>query len=208
MHLLALSLCVLRNPIDCFRVLQADRKRFNYLPALVLVLLIVSVRVLFIYLTHYPLQDIKPQNADLLLESAFLIVPLIMWSAANFAVTSILDGETMMRESMMAALMSMVPYILLSIPLALLSHLMSRADAGLFDMIRGAVYLWCGGLFILSIRVMNSYSLLKSLFVVVANLTVMALMAAIALLMYALLNQLWMFLEGLVREFTYTLRRL
>jgi len=207
MHLLPLAICVLRYPVNTFRVLQKQRDEFNYIPIFVLFALLVAVRIGCIYLTHYSLQDISPQYANLIVETAYIVLPVILWAAANFAVTSILDGETMIRESFTASLYSMVPYIVLMIPLAAVSHLLSLDDKNLYIGLQIVVFIWCGILFMLNIKVMNHYSLIKTIIIIFINLFIVALMLAVALLTFALANQLWMFIEGLGREFTYIFMR-
>ena len=206
MHLLSLSLCVLRSPIDTFRAMQADRRRFSFLPACILMLLAVCVRIASIYLTHFPIRSVEPAEANLLMESAMMLAPMLMWAVANFAVTSIMDGETMMRESLTATAYCMMPYIVLCLPLAALTNLMGLGEISLYRLMQGCMWGWCAMLLVLSIAVMNNYTVLKSLGIVVLNLLVMALMAAVMLLMYALANQLIMFVEGVAREVTYAFR--
>ena len=206
MHLFSLAFCMLHKPVDTLRALQADRERFSFLPAIVLMLLTVCVRIMSVYITHYPLRAVQPQEANLLMEAAFLLAPMLLWAVANFAVTSITDGETMMRESFMATAYCMVPYLMLCLPLCALSNLLCLEEAGMYGLLTAAMWVWCGALFVLSIMVMNNFTLLKALGITVLNLLVMALMAAVLLMMYALVNQLWMFIEGVVREVTYAFR--
>ena len=207
MNMFQLAFCILRRPHDTFRILQKERESFSFVPVILLCALLVCVRIAFIYSVHYPLQDIRPRQANLIVEAAFLVLPLLMWAVANFAVTSIMDGETMMRESLTASLYCMVPYMVLMLPLALFSHALSNSGEGLYSLLQYAIYGWCGILFVMSIKVMNNYTALKTIGVIIINILVVALMLAIALLTIALVNQLWMFIEGLVREFSYTFRR-
>ncbi len=200
MRMLTLALCVLRRPVSTFEAMQADRKHFRFWPIGVLLLLFVAVRISYIFLVHYPLASVDPQNASLAGELAYYLVPILTFSVANFGITAVLDGETKMGEALLSVMYCMMPLIILQLPLAALSHVLDQSDAAIFYLIQTVMYGWTALLVITSIRVMNHYTLAKTLLVTVIDILAMALIWAVCLLMYALANQLWMFIEGIIRE--------
>ena len=111
MHLLSLSLCVLRHPVSCFRIIQQDRKHFSFWPAIILYAMLVAVRLIFLQTVHYPLQTTDPRYANWIMECAMLLLPLLSLAVCAFAISSIMDGEMMMRESLTAVAYSMMPCI-------------------------------------------------------------------------------------------------
>lgn len=205
MELLGLSLCVLEHPIDTFRVVQRIRDRFRFYPILLLLALVVVVRLLFIQCVSFPLQMTDPRYANWVLESLMFLVPMISLAVCSFATTSILGGEMKMQEALTAVAYSLIPFILFSLPLAALSHLLSRGSA-LFSIIEICIWVWCALLFILSIKVMNSYTLGETLLVLFLTILLIALLWAVLLLVYALWNQLVSFIESVRQEIKFVLR--
>ena len=206
MHLLSLSLCVMRHPIDAFRLITKERERFSFLPALILFVLMVLVRLMSLQWTHFALQTTDPSAVDSVLETCLLILPLVSIGICTFAITSILDGQMMMREAITAIAFAMVPYIVLTLPLTALSHQLGQGDA-LYHMMQTAIYVWCAVLYVVSVKVMNDYTFARTLLIILLSFLLMALMWAVILLVSALWNQLRDFVIGVYREARYALTR-
>lgn len=200
MRMLTLALCVLRRPVTTFEAMKADRENFRFWPIAVLMLLLAATRIAYIFLVHYPMASVDPEDANLAAELAYYLVPMVTFAVANFGITSVLDGETRMGESLLAVMYCVVPLMVMQLPLAALSQLVDRTDGTIFYLLETATYVWVGALVITSVRVMNHYTLGKALLVVCIDILAMALIWAVCVLVWALANQLWMFVEGIIRE--------
>jgi len=200
MRMLSLSLCVLRSPVNTFEAMKADRKNFRFWPIFALMLALVITRIAYIFLVHYPMSQVDPDDANLITELAYYLLPAITFAVANFGVTSILDGETKMGESLMAVMYSMMPIIIMQLPMAAFSHIVDQTDGTIFYLLEGVIWVWVIALAFTSIKVLNHYSLSKTLIVMVADILATLLIWAVCLLLYALANQVVLFVDGIVRE--------
>lgn len=205
MYLFELIPCVLFHPVSAFRLIKADRNKFSWLPALVLYFLFAAVRIASIFIVHYPLAKTEPEEANLFLEIAFCLLPAISIAITLFGLSSIMDGECMLRESITAVSFCLVPYIFLQLPLALLTRILGISESGLYNGLSAAIWVWVVLLFILSVCVLNKYTVLKTFLVIFISLVSVFLFWATLFLLYALTNQLIMFIEGVVREFKFVL---
>lgn len=206
MHLLSLSLCVLRHPMDSFRIVQRDRNRFSFTAILILYVLLIAVRLLFVQTVHYPLQTTDPRYANWIMEALILLAPMLSLAVCSFAISSIMDGEMMMRESLTAVIYSMMPYLVFTLPLSLLSQLLGQGDA-LFSLLQSFIWAWCIILYFVSFKVMNGYTFAKTVLTLILTILLIALLWAVCLLVYALWNQLVTFVTGLYREIKFIIRR-
>lgn len=200
MYLLRLSLGVLFHPVDTFKLIKADRSNFSYIPAIILLLMVSVSRIVYIFTMHYPIASIDPADASFFLEIAVILVPLITWVVASFGITSIIEGESMMRETFTAATFCMMPFIITQIPLSFMSHIMTQNELDIFNMISSTIWIWVFILIFVSVKVMNSYTMLQTTAVVFISLLGMLLTWAICLLVYALTSQFWLFIVGLYKE--------
>ena len=200
MHLFSLAFCVIRHPFDTFRALQASRDRFSWLPSLLLLVLLLAVRLCYLFFLHFPMAGTAPEDVNITMEILTFCIPLGTWAISIFAMTSILDGQTKFSEAVTATMYCMVPYILLALPLMGVSHLVSINDSAIFDIFLTAIEIWVVFLFLVSVKTMNEYSLKKTLLVVVLALLFMALICAVGLLMFSLASQLYQFVVGIVKE--------
>ncbi len=207
MELLKLSVCMLRHPADTLKSIKAHRAKMSMIPMIILLLLVVATRFISLFIIHYPFQTASVSEINFFLEGAIYVVPVLTWGVAFFAMTSIMDGETTVKESLTSAAFCMVPLIVLQIPFALLTKIMSLDDMFFYQFFNVIIWGWTLLLFVMSVKVMNDYTLSKTIGVCILNILVIALIWAIVLLVYALASQLFQFIVGMVKEIRFAIFR-
>lgn len=75
---------VIYHPLAAFSAIKYDREDFKWWPAVVLLFLIFPVRVISIYITHYPVASLLPIHANIPLELFKFYVPLLSWMVVSF----------------------------------------------------------------------------------------------------------------------------
>ena len=205
MYLFELIPCVIFHPVSTFRLIKADRSKFSYLPAVLVYFLFVAVRILSIYITHYPLAVTDPAKANLVLEIIFCLAPALSAAVMVFCLSSIMDGESMLRENITSVAFCFVPYIVLQLPLAGLTRILGMSEAGLYNALSTVIYIWVAVLFIINVAVLNGYTVFKTFAVIFLAAVGVFLFWASLFLLYALFNQLIMFMDGVIREMKFVL---
>ncbi|HBG76172.1 MAG TPA: hypothetical protein DDW86_04360 [Clostridiales bacterium] len=201
MKILTTGLSTLMHPIVSFESILADKgKRQSYMETAVLLLLVILSRIGSIYWTHAPLASVRPGSANLIVEITKILIPFFTWGMACYGVTSIMDGETTLYETTVSAAYSLTPYLLFTIPMSILSNVMSTSEAGLYSIMFTFMWAWIVFLYFLSLKEMNNYTLGKAIGVFFLVLCTMILIWAIAVLFYVLTNNLWSFLKDLQLE--------
>ncbi len=195
-----LAITVLFHPVDTFRMIQMDRQRFRYLPPLVLLLLAFAARMFYLYQVHFPLTELDVWNTTLWIEAVKFLLPIVTWIVALSAITAVMGGQSLFREILMATSLAFVPYIVISVAAALLSHLMSLSELFFFNMILVAMWAWVVVLIIAGIYTMNDYSARKTLAVILMSVVAVFLIWLIVILVYSLINQIVDFIAGIVQE--------
>jgi hypothetical protein len=194
------GLSLLFYPRQAFAALKSDRTITGYVGDVVVLVSIVLVRIAYIYITHFPLAELQPRDSNLLLEVVRLVVPLLSWVVANSAITSIFDGEVMPRQTLKASVFSMLPYVILTIPLALLSRLLGAGEEVFFRAIQTLIMAWVLGLLFFAVMVLNDYTLVKTVWICGLSIIGMLLLWAVILLAYALTGQLYAFVSRFLLE--------
>lgn len=206
-YFLPLGLCALFDPVETAYLVKRDRKKKNWLSVIVIFVLVALARIGSVYLTHYPLSGTDPQNTNLLLECAVLLVPLLTWAVAQYAVTAIFNGESKFGEVLTLCSLSMVPYILLAVPIALLSNLMGTGEAGLYHALNGLMWVWIIILFLRNLKNSNDYTFGKMVFVAFITLCTVLLIWIIVVLLVAFGGQFVDFIESVINELSYAVKR-
>jgi len=197
---LKLCLMTLFHPIVVTEHIKKQRERkMNWWPVIILLALALMVRVFSIYVTHYPLAAVEVRKANLLLECGKLFVPVLTWVLASYAMTTILDGETLLTETLLFSSYALVPYIVFTPILTLASRLMDSSQMALFATLEIGILGWVVLLMIIALKEMNGYSMGKTVLMIFLSLFTMVMIWAVVILLYTISSQF----VGMVKEIFY-----
>ena len=205
-----LKMCVMMlfHPIVVGEHIKRQRgvpgfKRLTVVLVLAILALALAVNIFSIYFTHYPLAAVSVRKANLLLECGKLFVPVLTWVLASYAMTTILDGGTKMGEAMLYNALTLVPYVVFTVPAVLLSRIMDGGQAGLYGVITGGLLLWVVALMIIGIKEMNEYNIAKTVLVVLLTVFTMAVIWATAVLLFTISSQFVTMIREVYYEIIY-----
>jgi hypothetical protein len=188
------------RPTDGLYVIKKRRDTFSLLAIFAMLAAIFATRCLYIYFVHFPLAATNPVDAELPIELGMIILPLLVWGIASYAISSVLDGETKIKECFAAALFSMMPYVLLTCPSVALSRVMGGGEGSLFYGVQGIAMVWSLLLVFYSFKELNSYSLKAAVGVALLSVVLMLVIVGVALLLFALGAQFVKFVSDLMFE--------
>lgn len=191
---LSIPLNVIYSPWDGFTFIKRDRDRFSYkAPTLILLVFLIS-QIVKAFIEHYPLAAMEVQYRNFIQEMTIVLIPFFTWVIALYLVTSIMDGESKLREIYAATAYALLPAALLIIPLSAASNLMSLDESGLYRALWFLVYGWCALLVFISISAMNTYTLKQTLVRVGITIFTCIFIWCVGGLIYILMNKMFTFL--------------
>lgn len=205
MKALKLAAVTMFHPLVAFRYMKHDRTKFNYTPVLVIMLLMIFTKIFSIFVTHYPMSTVNTRNANVVMECAIMIVPILSWVIASYAMTTIMSGEVMFRECLMACSYSLLPYIIVQIPLAVASNLMESSQMGMYNAISTFSLLFVLLLLFINLKEMNNYTMAKTFGIIFLSLFTMILLWAAISLVFALSMRFVGFVSEIVTEISFRL---
>jgi len=201
-----LGVMMITHPIVVSEYIKSRREeKKNWLPVIVLILLMVGVCLFSIQYTHYPLSTVSTRKANLVLEVGKLVVPVLTWVLASYAMTTILDGESKFGETMTYSAYCLVPYILFTIPVTLLSRVMDQGQAGLYHALVTGILIWVVVLMITGLKEMNQYTPGKTVLVVALTLFTMVMIWATVIFLYTIVDQFVSMIREVYYEVIYRL---
>ena len=196
-----IALLTIFHPLDSFTIIKRQREQYKHLTVLTILALLVFTRIAYIYFVHFPLVDVLPMDANIWLEVLKTIVPIITWTISIYGVTTILNGEMKLGESMVANAYCLIPSIVFSVPIIALSNILSINERGIFEGLQTVVTIWVLVLLFLNVMHMNNYSFLKTIWVCFLGLCTMILIWCVCLLIGALTIQFFSFIGTLIDEY-------
>ena len=132
-----------------------------------------------------------------------LLVPLILWVAGNWCLTTLFDGEGSLKDIYVATCYALIPLILLIIPATALTNVLTLGEATIYNMLTSVAWVWTGLLLFFGTMVTHDYSLGKNIITCVGSIVAMAFIMFCGVLFSSLLMQMINFISGIVTEISY-----
>lgn len=194
-----LLLLIIYHPVDCMEIIKRE-KRFRFWMIPLFYGLAAAAKCLYAYTVHYSLTNKSASNISVMLECAIFIVPLLSWVICSYAMTSLIDGESTIKDQLAVSCYCTVPYTVITLISIVISQFMSLQEIGIYTAISGAGILWMAILLFTSLMVLNDYSLSKALGITVLSIISVIILWAVLVLLFSLTVQLFLLLENLFKE--------
>ena len=194
---LGLTLTFMRNPRETVYEIKF-KKRARVVGAIVLYVFFVALQILKIYLTGYLFNNVG--RSDGLSTILLSTVPILMLVVANYYVSSVRDGEGKLKDIFISFIYALSPYLVFSLPLFLISNIVTYNEQAIYFMVVGFIYAWCGVNIILTVMELHDYSLGKALINIILTLVCFILAIAFVLILYVLGYQLVSYIISLFKE--------
>lgn len=190
---------ILAHPIDFYYEIQ-NPKRIFWFQGILLIALVFVVRMLSILLTGYAFESKEPYQISWIYELIWIVVPWIVYCASNWAVSAILEGEGKFKEIFVGSAFALVPYILLTIPIALLTNILSLEELDIIAALTNLSLIWTGWLLLVKIKVLHDFEIGKMIWIALLSLLSMAIVLFIGILLFGLINQFIGFILDIIKE--------
>jgi len=115
-------------------------------------------------------------------------------------VSSVMNGESRFDEVFLCSAFSLMPYVLFTLPLALVSHLLGRTEYVFYAIALIVIMVWQVALMFYSFMRLNRYSFWRTVAVAIVSLLVMLLIWAVVVLSFGLVGQLVQFFKSVFTE--------
>ncbi len=128
---------------------------------------------------------------------------VLLWVISNWALTTLMDGKGTIKNIFIASSYSLIPYILTSIPVTILSNFTTPSETKIIEFIFTLGTVWTFLLLFLGALVTNDYSFLKNVGTTILSLLGMAFIAFVAVLVINLFTTLIGFIKSVANEIVY-----
>ncbi|OXM16307.1 YIP1 family protein [Paenibacillus herberti] len=193
---------ILRHPVDGFWELRYERRGSLGSAAILLALaylatLLSEITTSFIF---NPI-DVKFVNPWFLF--AQVAIPWVTWVLANYMVSSINRGQGRLVDVIVGSSYALVPYILFSVPLALLSNLLTIGESSIYQFFNYLIIGWTVFLFIVFVQEVHNYDIGETIWITILSLLFMLAMWVLILIFAGLCVQLIDFIRQLYEEVSF-----
>lgn len=190
------------HPFDGYWDIKREGKGSLRAAVLILILftLLYAVRAQF---SGYAVTGIVSSDVNVLFECLMILIPLGLYMVSNWCFTTLMDGEGSMKDIFIAGCYALKPYILFSIPLFLLSHVLTMNEAVFYQAANTLCWVWVLALLFFGMMMTHDYTLGKGLLTLLCTLIGMGLMIFIALLFVNVVQDVVGFVSDIYSEISF-----
>ena len=132
-----------------------------------------------------------------------VLVPLILWTTANWCLTTLFDGEGSFKDIFVATSYSLAPLCMLVIPAVIYSNVATENEDTIINLLIAIGFIWAGMLIFFASQVTHDYTFSKNVLTTLGTIIGMCIIMFVALLFSTLLTKIVSFVADIITEIAY-----
>ena len=193
------SLYVITHPLDGFWDLTHE-KRGSVGAANVIIGLAVVVEVLRLTLTNFQFVTINMEYFNSIIVAMRILLPVGLWTVANWSLTTLMDGKGRMIEIYMSVCYALTPFVIINAIMIILSQFITFEEGAIYWVLGGFAAIWTGLLILSAMMMVNDYSLLKTILSSLLTVVGMGVMVFIFVIFFSLISDAVSYFVSLYKE--------
>ena len=134
------------------------------------------------------------------IQALSVVLPVFLWVTSNWCLTTLFDGEGSFRDVLITTCYSLSPLPPLLVLSTLLSHVLTKSEEPIIDMIVIIGGIWVGFLLFFGMLVTHGYSLPKNIITTLGTIVAAAILVFVSLLFSSLVGKMIQFVANIVIE--------
>lgn len=193
------SLHLLSHPGEGFWELKYEKKG-TMSAAWIIVILVVFTLVVNRQHAGFIFNENDLERINLLMETLGVLVPFLLWCGVNWALTTLMEGKGTFKDIFIASAYSLVPLILVIIPLTVISHVLRAEEGGVYYFCVALALGWTVLMLFVGTMVTHEYSVVKTAVTSVLIVAGVAVVLFIGLMFSTVINHLIAFIISIYSE--------
>ena len=190
---------VLRHPVDTYYE-TTRRGKASLLSAAIVYVAFLVLMVASRGLTSFVFDMEGLRGVTIVSFLLLYVAPVILWILANYLVGAITKGQGTLKGIIIGTIYALMPMIVLSLPLALISNALTLAEGSIYHLLQVLIMLWTGFLLFLQVKEIHGYGFGETVKNILWILFVAAMAVVAVLAVSGILIQGWNFLNEFMRE--------
>ena len=190
---------VLRHPVDTYY--DATRRgKGSLLSAAIVYIAFLVLMVASRAVTSFTFDMEGIRGVNLVSFLLLYVAPVILWILGNYLVGAITKGQGTMRGIIISTIYALMPMIVLSLPLAILSNGLTLAEGSIYHLMQTLIMLWTALLLFTQVKEIHGYGFGETVKNILWIIFVAAMAVVAVLAIVGILIQGWNFLNEFFRE--------
>ncbi|OXM87971.1 YIP1 family protein [Paenibacillus rigui] len=177
----------MKHPIDGFVAVRYEGKG-SYLSAVIVLLCVYGSLLVKELVTSFSFNAATSIDIYSIFTQFFIV--WIAWIVSNYLVSSIYRGEGRFRDIFIGSAYALVPYIVIGVPLAFLSNVMTMSEGSLYGFVSKGMIVWIGLLMFWKIQSIHNYSVVETALNIILTLCTMLVIGVLLFLTLGLTSDM------------------
>ena len=127
----------------------------------------------------------------------------MLYVLVNYLVSTLKDGEGRFKDVFIASSYVLIPFIIFTLPMTLISHVLTYNESFIFTFYHQIILIWTLILIFMSIQGIHNYRFLETIKNILIILFGMFILILLGLLIYAFMGQMIEFILSIIKEVIY-----
>jgi hypothetical protein len=193
------SLYTSTHPLDGFWDLTHE-KRGSFAAANIIVAASVIIEVLRMTLTSFQFVRVNMENFNAVIVFMRILLPVFLWTLANWSLTTLMDGRGKMGEIYMAVAYALAPSVIINAVMIVLSQVLTFDEAAVYRFLSGLSIGWTALLIIAGMMMVHDYSLAKTFLSSFLTIIGMGIIVFIFVIFFSLVSDSIAYFVSLYKE--------
>jgi len=198
------SLYVSTHPLDGFWDLTHEG-RGSIAAANIILAIAVITEVMRLTLTSFQFVTVNMEYFNAIIVILRILMPVFLWTVANWSLTTLMDGKGKMHEIYMAVCYALTPYVIINALLILLSQIITFEEGAIYWVLGGFAMIWTGLLILAAMMMVHDYSLVKTILSSLLTIVGMGVMVFIFVIFFSLVSDAVAYFVSLYKEILFRL---
>jgi hypothetical protein len=198
------SLYVSTHPLDGF-LFFFHEGRGSIAAANIILVVTVITEIMRLTLTSFQFVTVNMEYFNAIIVVMRILLPVFLWTVANWSLTTLMDGKGKMHEIYMAVCYALTPYVIINAVLILLSQFITFEEGAIYWVLGGFAMVWTGLLILAAMMMVHDYSLIKTLLSSLLTIIGMGVMVFIFVIFFSLVSDAIAYFVSLYKEILFRL---
>lgn len=190
---------VLAHPVQAFNEIKYENA--GSVPISIGILLLWFFSSVFQFLEYgFQFTTAKPELLNLYTQFMKTSMIIILWTIANWAICTLMDGEGWFKQIWISCCYSVMPQIVTIIPMTIISKVLTIDEGKFLTLFSTVSFLWMVLLMFLANTIIHQYSFKKSLWSMLLTVLGVFILLLIMVLVVSLVVQMEDFISTVSRE--------
>lgn len=187
------------HPFQAFWDLKFEGKGKGRVVTVILFLLVLNVTLQQQY-GGFLVNFADPRFLNSLKDIAYTILPFFLFCIANWAITTLMDGEGKFSQIVMSTAYALTPIVVVNIPLTFISRFITQEEVSFYLLVNGFATVWFLFLLFIGNMTVHQYTASKTVITLLLTVIAMGIAVFLATLAYSMGMQIYWFIDDVYRE--------